>query len=48
MKEIFDNSTKDVEEKDKQQESNLQALARREIAREDGYFTKYGKLYGRR
>ena len=48
LKDIFDNSTMAMEENDKLQESSLQALARREIAREDGYFTKYGKLYGKR
>ena len=46
LKDIFDHSTKDMEEKDKQQEANLQAMARSEIAREDGYFKRYGKLYG--
>ena len=46
--EIFDAATKSLEEKDRMQESNLQALARSEIAREDGYFKRYGKLYGRR
>lgn len=46
LKNIYDNSTKEVEEKDKAQEANLQAMARSEIAREDGYFKKYGKLYG--
>jgi lipopolysaccharide biosynthesis glycosyltransferase len=46
LKNIFEQSTKEVEEKDKLQESNLQALARSEIARSDRYFTRYGKLYG--
>lgn len=46
LKNIYDNSTKEVEEKDKAQEANLQAMARSEIVREDGYFKKYGKLYG--
>ena len=46
LKNIFDTSTKEVEEKDKTQEANLQAMARSEIAREDGYFKTYGKLYG--
>ena len=48
MKEIFDTTPMEVEEKDKLQESNLQALARSEIAREDGYFKRYGKRYGKR
>ena len=33
-------------EKDKACEENLKALARSEIAREDGYFKVYGKRYG--
>ncbi|MBR4943046.1 MAG: hypothetical protein IKZ28_03360, partial [Clostridia bacterium] len=37
-----------VAEKDKAQESGLQEMARREIAREDGYFKRFGKLYGKR
>lgn len=48
MKEIFDTTPHDFEDKDKLQESNLQALARSEIAREDGYFKRYGKRYGKR
>ncbi|MBQ7948806.1 MAG: glycosyltransferase family 8 protein [Clostridia bacterium] len=47
LKNIFDASTCEVEEKDKMQEANLQAMARSEIAREDGYFKRYGKLYGK-
>jgi len=47
LKNIFDTSTCEVEEKDKMQEANLQAMARSEIAREDGYFKRYGKLYGK-
>ena len=47
LKDIFERSTKELEDRDKVQESNLLALARSEIAREDGYFTRYGKLYGR-
>ena len=45
---VFDSATKSSEENDRMQEGNLQALARSEIAREDGYFKRYGKLYGRR
>jgi hypothetical protein len=48
MKEIFDTTPHDFEDKDKLQESNLQVLARSEIAREDGYFKRYGKRYGKR
>ena len=47
LKDVFNASTKEMEEKDRLQEGNLQALARSEIAREDRYFTTYGKLYGR-
>ena len=46
LKNIFDTTTCDAAEKDKQQEANLQAMARSETAREDGYFKRYGKLYG--
>ena len=46
MKEIFDKSVKTLEEQDKRQEANLQEMARSEIAREDGYFKRYGKVYG--
>ena len=46
LKEIFDGATKDLEEQDQRQESALQTMARREIAREDGYFKRYGKCYG--
>ena len=47
LKNIFDSATKSAEENDKTQEANLQAMARREMAREDGYFKVYGKLYGK-
>ena len=47
LTDIFDASTQEVEGKDRLQEGNLQSLARSEIAREDGYFTMYGKLYGK-
>ena len=47
LKETFDNSTVESEQKDKAQEAALQQMARDEIAREDGYFKRYGKLYGK-
>ena len=46
VKNIYDASTEEVVEKDKLQEKNLQAMARNEIERKDGYFKVYGKLYG--
>ena len=48
LRNIFETSTQEAEKKDRAQETALQALARAEIAREDGYFTRYGKLYGKR
>ena len=43
---LYEQSTAEMAEQDKRQEENLQAMARSEIAREDGYFKRYGKLYG--
>ena len=43
---IADGYSAEDMEKDKQGEANLQALARSEISRADGYFKTYGKQYG--
>lgn len=47
IKEIYDNFSLADMERDKSCEFGLQALARQETEREDGYFKVYGKQYGR-
>ena len=46
IKGLHDAATQEIVEKDRQQEAALQRMARSEIARIDGYFKSYGKLYG--
>ena len=46
LKGIFDNFSVENMQKDQKCEYGLQELARSEVAREDGYFKVYGKLYG--
>ena len=47
IKNIYDNFSLADMERDKSCESGLQALARQETERTDGYFKVYGKQYGR-
>ena len=47
IKGLLDEFNQQGLEKDKLGEANLKALAEEEIARPDGYFKTYGKLYGK-